>query len=106
MLDDIEHQVVERIEGHKQDSHAVYLEHMHIYDSRLAALNFEERFTIIQQSAPEAVGDFAAEASLGRDELFALRRLLRDSGDRKENFRKRHQLSRPARRFELRAKYF
>lgn len=42
--------------------------------SGVAALNFEERFTVIQHAAPEAVGDFAAEASLGRDELFALRR--------------------------------
>jgi hypothetical protein len=26
-------------------------------DTRLAALNFEERFATIQQAAPEAVGD-------------------------------------------------
>jgi hypothetical protein len=96
-LDDIEYQIVERSESHKQDAHAVYLEHLHIYDARLASLNFEERFAIIQQSAPEAVGEFAAEASLGRDELFALRRGLNESEAEREEFRKRRRISRPAR---------
>ena len=31
-LDDIEHQVVELIECHKQDAHSIYLEHLHTYD--------------------------------------------------------------------------
>jgi hypothetical protein len=96
-LDDIEHQIVERTESHKQDAHSLYLEHLHTYDQRLAALNFEERFATIQQAAPEAVGDFGAEASLGRDELFVLRRGLRDSEAEREKFRKKHDLIRPAR---------
>jgi hypothetical protein len=29
-LDDIEHQVVERVEGHKQDAHSLYLEHLSV----------------------------------------------------------------------------
>jgi hypothetical protein len=78
-LDDVEHQVVERIEGHKQDAHALYLDHLHTYDERMTALNFEDRFTVIRQAAPEAVGEFRAEAGLGRDELFELRRRLYES---------------------------
>jgi hypothetical protein len=96
-LDDVEHRIVERIEGHKQDAHKLYLEHLHTYDERLAALDFEERFAIIRQAAPEAVGDFRAEAALGRDELFALRRRLYDSEQEREHFRTIHRLSRPAR---------
>ncbi|WP_027544885.1 hypothetical protein [Bradyrhizobium sp. WSM2254] len=96
-LDDVEHQIVERIESHKQDAHSLYLEHLHTYDQRIAALNFEERFTIIQQAAPEAVGDFGAEASLGRDDLFALRRRLHESEAEREEFRKKHFIRRPAR---------
>ena len=45
-------------EGHKQDAHAIYLEHLHIYDERMTGLNFEERFAVIRQAAPEAVGEF------------------------------------------------
>ena len=96
-LDDIEHQVVERIEAHKQDSHTLYLDHMHTYDERVTALSFEERFATIQQAAPEAVGDFRAEATVGRDELFVLRRRLNESEMERERFRARHRIERPAR---------
>jgi hypothetical protein len=96
-LDDVEHMIVERTEGHKQDAHSIYLEQLHIYDARLAALNFEERFAIIRQAAPEAVGDFGAEAGMGRDELFELRRRLNETEAEREQFRKRHKIFRPAR---------
>jgi hypothetical protein len=96
-LDDVEHQVVERIEAHKQDSHAVYLDQLHTYDERVTALSFEERFATIQQAAPEAVGDFRAEATVGRDELFVLRRRLNETEIERERFRARHRIERPAR---------
>ncbi|WP_426433992.1 hypothetical protein [Bradyrhizobium genosp. P] len=96
-LDDVEHQVVERIEAHKQDSHSIYLDQLHIYDERITALSFEERFATIQQAAPEAVGDFRAEATVGRDELFVLRRRLNESEIERERFRARHRIERPAR---------
>ena len=96
-FDDVEHRVVELIETHKQDAHSIYLEHLHTYDERLTALNFEERFAIIQQAAPELVGEFRAEAALGRDELFSLRRRLYDSEQERDDFRRRHRLARPAR---------
>ena len=85
-LDDIEHQLIERVETHKQDANSLYLEHLHTYDTRLAALNFEERFATIQQAAPEAVGDFQAEAALGRDELFGLRRQVYNSEREERTF--------------------
>lgn len=96
-LDDIEHQIVERAESHKQAANSIYVEHLHTYDARLAALNFEERFAIIQQAAPEAVGEFGAEAALGRDELFGLRRHLYDCEQERDLFRARHKIQRPAR---------
>jgi len=96
-LDDIEHQVVERIESHKKDAHEIYLEQLQIYGDRLIALNFEERFAVIQQAAPEAVGDFVAEAALGRDQLFALRRRLNETEVERDLFRAKHRIARPAR---------
>ena len=44
--DDVEHQIIERVEQHKQESHALFLDHNHTYDQRVAALNFEERFAV------------------------------------------------------------
>ena len=96
-LDEVEQQIVERIEQHKQDSHGIYLDHLHTYDERVMALSFEERFATIQQAAPEAVGDFRAEATVGRDELFVLRRRLNESETERERFRARHRIDRPAR---------
>ena len=60
-------------------------------------LSFEERFATIQQAAPEAVGDFRAEATVGRDELFVLRRRLNENEIERERFRARHRIERPAR---------
>jgi hypothetical protein len=96
-MDDIEHRVVEIVERHKQDANSIFLDHRHTYDDRLAALNFEERFSIIRQAAPEAVGDFRTEAALGRDELSGLRRRLYDCERERDNFRAAHGLQRPAR---------
>jgi hypothetical protein len=96
VLDDVEHRIVENTESHKQAAYSIYLEQLHIYDARLTALNFDDRFAI-RQAAPEAVGDFSAEAAMGRDELFGLRRRLNESESEREDFRKRHRITRPAR---------
>lgn len=96
-MDDVEHQIVERLEAHKQDANVIYLDHVHTYDERLTALSFEERFATIRQAAPEAVGDFRAEATVGRDELFVLRRRLNETEIERERFRARHRIERPAR---------
>jgi hypothetical protein len=96
-LDDVEHQVIERIEGHKQHSHGIFLDHLDTYNQRLTALNFEERFAVIRQAAPQAVGDFNAEATLGRDELFALKRRINESEAERDHFRSKQRLIRPAR---------
>src|SRR5271170_5928402 len=96
-FDDVEHQIVERIEAHKQDAHGIYLDYLHTNDERITALSFEERFATIQQAAPEAVGDFRAEATMGRDELFVLRRRLNETEIERERFRARHRIERPAR---------
>lgn len=94
--DDVEHRIIERLESHKQDSHALFQQHLETYDDRTAALDFEGRFSVIQQAAPQAVGEFNAEAALGRDELYALRRRLYESEKERDEFRQKHKLSRPA----------
>lgn len=94
--DDVEHRIIERLESHKQDSHAIFQQHLETYDDRMAALDFEGRFSVIQQAAPQAVGEFNAEAALGRDELYALRRRLYESEKERDGFRQKHRLTRPA----------
>lgn len=94
--DDVEHRIIERLESHKQDAHGIFQQHLETYDDRTAALDFEGRFSVIQQAAPQAVGEFTAEAALGRDVLYALRRRLYESENERDEFRKRQRLTRPA----------
>ena len=48
-------------------------------------------------TAPAAVSEFRAEAAQGRDELHSLRRHLRDVEAERDDFRRRHRLTRTAR---------
>ena len=97
VLDDVESRVVERVEAEKNSAHGVLLDQLHLYEERLAGLDFEGRFATIRQAAPAAVSEFRAEAAQGRDELHSLRRHLRDLEVERDDFRRRHRLVRTAR---------
>ena len=96
-LDDIENQIVERVEAEKKSAHGIFLDELHLYKERLSGLDFEGRFATIRQAAPAAVSEFRAEAAQGRDELHSLRRHLRDIEAERDDFRRRHRLTRTAR---------
>jgi hypothetical protein len=96
-LDDVEHRIVERVEAEKNSAHGIFLDELHLYKERLSGLDFEGRFATIRQAAPAAVSEFRAEAAQGRDELHRLRRHLRDIELERDDFRRRHRLTRTAR---------
>lgn len=95
--DAVEAQIIERIEAAKKAAHATIEDELRTYAERLAALDFEDRFTQIQHTAPAAVGDFKLEARAGRDDLYALRRNLRDLDAEQQSFRRKHNIDRTAR---------
>ncbi|WP_413992421.1 hypothetical protein ACMDCR_10190 [Labrys okinawensis] len=95
--DQIEAEIVERIEAVKKSSHALIEDELRTYAERLAALDFEDRFTQIQHAAPAAVGDFKLEARAGKDDLYALRRNLRDLDAEQQAFRRRNKIEHTAR---------
>ncbi len=97
VLDDVESRIVERVEAEKNSAHGVLLDELHLYKERLSGLDFEGRFATIRQAAPAAVSEFRAEAAQGRDELHSLRRHLRDVEAERDDFRRRHRLTRAAR---------
>jgi len=97
VLDDVEGRIVERVEAEKNSAHGVFLDELHLYKERLSGLDFEGRFATIRQAAPAAVSEFRAEAAQGRDELHSLRRHLRDVEAERDDFRRRHRLTRAAR---------
>jgi hypothetical protein len=96
-FDDVENRVIESIEAEKNSAHGVLLDELQIYKERLTSLDFEGRFGTIRQAAPAAVSEFHAEAAQGRDELHSLRRYLRDLETERDEFRRRHGLTRTAR---------
>jgi hypothetical protein len=96
-FDDVENQIVERIEAERNAAHATLLDELRTYKERLAGLDFEGRFGTIRQAAPAAVSEFRAEAAQGRDELHSLRRHLRDLELERDEFQCRHRLKRTAR---------
>jgi hypothetical protein len=96
-LDDVEGRIVERVEAEQNSAHGVFLDELHLYKERLSGLDFEGRFATIRQAAPAAVSEFRAEAAQGRDELHSLRRHLRDVEAERDDFRRRHRLTRAAR---------
>jgi hypothetical protein len=95
-FDDIENTIVERIEAEKNAAHGTLLDEVRTYKERLTGLDFEGRFGAIRQAAPAAVSEFRAEAAQGRDELHGLRRHLADLERERDDFRRRHNLTRAA----------
>lgn len=96
-FDDIELAVIERIEAEKKTAQGVLLDELRVYAERLTRLDFEGRFGLIEQAAPEAIGSIRAEAAQGRDELNRLRRELVDLERERDAFRLTHGLTRTAR---------
>ena len=96
-FDDVENRIIEYVEAEKNGAHGVLLDELQTYKERLTGLDFEGRFGTIRQAAPAAVSEFHAEAAQGRDELHSLRRHLRDLEAEREDFRRRHRLTRTAR---------
>lgn len=95
-LDDVELAVVERIESERRSAHGILLDELRTYGERAAGLDFEGRFALIRQAAPEAASDIKAAAANGRDELNRLRGRLRDAEADVAAFRGENRISRSA----------
>ena len=96
-FDEIENKIIELVAAEKKNSHAVLVDELENYSQRLNGLDFEGRFALIRQAAPEAVGEIRAEAMQGRDELNRLRRHLIAVEEERDNFQEAHRLRRTAR---------
>ncbi len=97
VLDDVEHDIVDRIYAERKAAYQQAVDQLETYSDRLSALDFEGRFTAIKHAAPDAVSQFKVEALQGRDQLFHLRRTLVDNEKERNAFKKRHRLERAPR---------
>ncbi|SFF42267.1 hypothetical protein SAMN05216566_11275 [Aureimonas phyllosphaerae] len=95
-MDEVEARIVERVEAERKASHALVEDQLRTYAERLAALDFEERFSGIRQAAPACIGEFKAEVAKGLNDLHGRRRDLREAENEHDAFRRKHRLERTA----------
>jgi hypothetical protein len=93
-LDDVEHEILERIFSERKAAHRSLIDRLETYTQRLNILDFQGRFATIQHAAPAAVAEFRAEAKQGRDELYRLRQALVENENERNEFKVEHRLKR------------
>ncbi|SFL13369.1 hypothetical protein SAMN04488498_1387 [Mesorhizobium albiziae] len=95
--DDVEYTIIERVEEEKKTSQQSVESSLQLFAGRLASLDFEDQFGLINLANSSSVSDFKAEVAIGEA---ALRDLKHDL-DVRENeyswFRKKHNLIRAPR---------
>jgi hypothetical protein len=96
-MDDIELAIIGRIDTEKNAAHTTLQDELTVYDQRLAALDFQGRFTAIRNAAPEAVAEFLAEVTEGKNELFTRKRHLIEVEAERDDFRQKHNIKRVSR---------
>ena len=95
-LNEVEQQIVARVEEEKKVSYQVLEDQFQTFSDRLRNLDFEGQFGLIRQANYTSLSDFKAEVTVGQDELHGLRRNLKVAEDELDNFKSRHGLRRAA----------
>ncbi len=90
--DEVEYEIIERIFAERKAAHAFLVDQIETYAQRLSALDFHGRFTLIRNTAPQAVAEFNAEVLQGRDQLYQLRRTLVENERERDSFRQDNRL--------------
>ncbi|WP_246811355.1 hypothetical protein [Mesorhizobium sp. AA22] len=95
--DDVEYTVIERVEEVKKTSQQAVESDLQLFAGRLASLDFEDQFGLINLANSSSVSDFKAEVAVGVDELHGLRKALKDAEREHTWFKDKHDLIRAAR---------
>lgn len=95
-LDDVEQQIIARIEEERKTSYQTLEDQFHTFSDRLRNLDFQGQFGLIQQANYTSLSDFKAEVTVGEDELHGLRRDLKVAEDELDAFKEAHGLRRAA----------
>jgi hypothetical protein len=95
--DDVESSIIERVEDEKKAAQDNLEGSLQLFSGRLASLDFEDQFGLINLANSSSVSDFKAEVAVGVDELHGLRRALNDAEREHSWFKDKHKLIRAAR---------
>jgi hypothetical protein len=95
-FDDVEQQIIARIETYKTRAHEIYLGHLRTYNARIGNLGLKTLLANVLAPADKAMGDFKAQLQDGPDQLHQLReRVIRIETDLAD-FKRKHGLTRMA----------
>ncbi|PTM90143.1 DMT family transporter [Mycoplana dimorpha] len=95
-LDDVEKEILNKVETERDDSYQILEDQLHTYATRMQNLDFDGHFGRIRQANISSLTDFKADVAGGRDELFGLRRNLKEADEELANFKKDNGLKRVA----------
>lgn len=95
-LDEVEQQIVAKVEEEKKTSYQVLEDQFNTFGERLRSLDFEGQFSLIRQASITSLSDFKAEVTIGEDELHGLRKDMKTAEDELAHFKETHGLKRAA----------
>jgi hypothetical protein len=95
-LDDIESSIVLFVNEERSRATSSFHSQIATYDQRIASLKLEQYAGEVTAAVREAVGEFSAKVSLGRDDLTVSRRGVVEQQNYLEFFRTESKLRRPA----------
>ncbi|TIX86188.1 MAG: hypothetical protein E5V21_01805, partial [Mesorhizobium sp.] len=95
--DAVEDAVLERIGEEQKEAHQTVEDHLQTFAGRLASLDFEDQFGMINIANSSSVSNFRAAVSGGVDDLHGLRKALNDAETEHAWFKDKHKLIRAAR---------
>ena len=95
-FDDVEQEIVTRIETDRRESNNVYIDQLRSYRERAANLGFRQRLDRLASAADKAVSDLKKLENLERDRLYQARKAVVLSSRELERFRAEHRLTRPS----------
>ena len=90
--DEIESQILERIEAAKSTAHEAAVDQIHLYNDRIANLDFEGHFLELRRAGPETISEIQAKIHLGLNEMYPRRNKLLDAMKAFDHFRKENGL--------------
>lgn len=103
-LDPIEHEIIGEFERMAKEQFDLYLEQQKVYTERAADMDVSGRVLQISNVVEDAITNLEREANTGRDELYAKKRAVVDTGRELEKFKQRHGLDRPPRNYDTKAR--
>ncbi|MGO7847599.1 DUF4064 domain-containing protein [Rhizobium ruizarguesonis] len=90
--DEVEKTIIERVVSERDEAYRALEDRLEDYSTRIRNFDFDGHFSHVRMTNNSSVDDFRASVASGRNDLHALRKLLRDADVELADFRERNGL--------------